>query len=83
MAVILTTKIEKIQTEFRAAVKQTDEKVAAANSRLLELESRANRQSDQITIMQAGIDALKKELAVLRDRCEDYEQRSRRFNLRV
>ena len=79
----LKNQASQMRTEFRAAVKQIEENVTAVSGRLSELETGVSANSDVIESMKSEIFDLRTELSELRDRCEDAESRSRRFNVRI
>ena len=79
----LKNQVSQMRSEFRSAVRQIEETVTEAVGRLSELEAGVSANSDVIETMKLDMDTMKAELAILRDRCEEAELRSRRFNVRV
>ncbi|XP_049889985.1 uncharacterized protein LOC126383499 [Epinephelus moara] len=79
----LRSQIGQIQTELRCAVEQVDKRMEAAEGRVSELEAEVSGRSDSFASMEADVSVMKKELATLRDRCEDLEARLRRCNIRI
>lgn len=80
---VLQSQIGQIQTELLCAVEKVDEQVEAAESRVWELEVQVSGRSDSFAAMEADVSSMKKELATLRDCCEDLETRMRRCNVRI
>lgn len=77
----LQSQISQFRTELLDAVEKTDKLVEAAESRVSELEVEVSGCSDLFAAMEADVSGMKKELATLRDRCEDLEARLRRCNV--
>ncbi|KAK1892080.1 LINE-1 type transposase domain containing protein 1 [Dissostichus eleginoides] len=73
----------QIRTELRSVVEQVNKKIEVTEGRVSELDAVVSSHSDSITCMTSDVTAMKKELATLRDRCEDLEARSRRCNIRI
>lgn len=80
---VLQSQIGQIKTELLCAVEKVDKRVEATESRVSELEEEVSGRSDSFAAMEADVSGMKKELATLRDRCEDLEARSRRCNVRI
>uniref|UniRef100_A0A3B4UUN6 Integrase core domain-containing protein n=1 Tax=Seriola dumerili TaxID=41447 RepID=A0A3B4UUN6_SERDU len=57
--------------------------IEAAESRVSELEVEVSGPSDSFAAMEADVSGMKKELATLKDRCENLEVRSRPCNVRI
>ncbi|KAF3844369.1 hypothetical protein F7725_007532 [Dissostichus mawsoni] len=73
----------QIRTELRSVVEQVNKRIEVTEGRVSELEAEVSNHSDSITCMTSDVTGMKKELATLRDRCEDLEARSRRCNIRI
>ncbi|KAF3850511.1 hypothetical protein F7725_012283, partial [Dissostichus mawsoni] len=73
----------QIRTELRSVVEQVNKKIEVTEGRVSELDAEVSSHLDSITCMTSDITGMKKELATLRDRCEDLEARSRRCNIRI
>jgi len=82
MATMATTVKEKLQ-ELQNALGKMESKIEDTTGRVLELETAAATHSDSIHTWEVDIVAMKKKLAILKDRCEDLEARSRQCNLRI
>lgn len=78
---VLQNQIGQIQTELLCAVEKVGKRVEATESRVLALEVEISGHSDAFATMEADVSGMKKELATLRDHCEDLEARSRRCNV--
>uniref|UniRef100_A0A3P9IB65 L1 transposable element RRM domain-containing protein n=1 Tax=Oryzias latipes TaxID=8090 RepID=A0A3P9IB65_ORYLA len=86
---LMTTIANTIKThsdqlvELQGSLEKIECKIQDTTGRVTDLETAAAAHSDSIHAMQADMGAMKKELAFLKDRCEDLETRSRRCNLRI
>ncbi|KAL7841142.1 hypothetical protein SRHO_G00248330 [Serrasalmus rhombeus] len=79
----LRDQIGKLQAELGNALEQVKTRVEATETRMVELEASVSGHSDFIVSVEKDMLTLRKELATLKDRCEDLEARSRRSNLRI
>ena len=77
MAKLHTDKLQELQNTLG----KIESKIDDTMGRVAELETVTAAHSDSIHTMKADIVAMKKELATLKDRCEDLEARSRHCNL--
>lgn len=82
-SVELCSQVDQLRTELRSAVDYVNARVEAAEGRVTELESALGGDFDSITTLEKEFSVMKKELAILRERSEDLEARSRRSNIRI
>ena len=79
----LRSQVTQIRTELRGAVEKVNKRIESTEGQVSELQAEVSSHSDSIASMESNVNSMKRELAVLRDRCEDLEARSRRCNIRI
>lgn len=77
----LCIQIDQLRMELRSAIEHVSVRMEAAEKRLTGLESALGGHLDSITTLEKEFNVMKKELALLRERSEDLEARSRHSNL--
>lgn len=80
---ILKSEIQGLKTELANDTKMLREEMGQMKADIQEVDNGLSTWSDEVSTLRDTVSSLQKEVAMMRDKCEDLEGRSRRSNIRI